>query len=80
MKKTLTHQEYMEGLALFTVAQKHYAKSREFEAALCELLGFDDGDIYAGCISDALYNEDGFDDGLKRQGIAVEPKPEKSAA
>ena len=75
MKKSLTYQEHMEGLALFTMTQKHYAKSREFEAALCELLGFEDDDIYAGCVSDAIYNDDSFDHGLKRQGIAVQPKP-----
>jgi len=72
MKKTLTQQEYMQGLALFTVAQKHYDKAREFEAALCELLDVDEDDgVYAGCISDALCNEESFDHGLKRQGIIV---------
>lgn len=73
MKKTLTQHEYMQGLALFTVAQTHYNKSREFEAALCALVEADEDCIYAGCISDALYNEESFDSGLKRQGIAIEP-------
>lgn len=80
MKKTLTYQEHLEGLALFTMAQKHYAKSREFEAALCELVGVEDDDIYAGCISDAIYNDDSFEHGLKRQGISVDRRPAKPKA
>lgn len=76
MKTKLSYVEYMQGLALFTMAQKHYAKTREFEEALCDLLEEPAGDgIYAGCISDAIVNNESFDKGLERENVAFETKP-----
>jgi hypothetical protein len=75
MKTKLSYHEYLMGLALFTMAQKHYAKSREFEQALCELLEVEESEgIYAGCVSDAIVNDGSFDHGLKGEGVEVEPK------
>lgn len=71
----ISHTTYMQGLALFTVAHKHYQKAREMEIELCELLGYDD--TYMGHISDEVGDGGNFDGGLKREGITVEPKKAK---
>lgn len=72
----ISHQKYIQALALFTVSHKHYSKAREMELELVELLGYDDN--YCGCISDEIYDGGNFDSGLKREQIAVEPKKAKA--
>jgi hypothetical protein len=72
MKGRLTYPEYLQSLAFFAVASKHYAKYREMELELCSLLGADDG--YAECISDAIGSEPDFDKALAKQGIKVDAK------
>lgn len=79
-KKTITKQKHLTGLALFTMARKHYAKSREFEEELCEIFGYDDGAIYAGCISDEIYEGGNFDRGLEREDFVIAPdKPKRKS-
>lgn len=72
----ISRTTYMQALALYTVATKHYVRCREMEMELCELLGFEDN--YAGCISDEIYEDGDFDRGLKREKIAVEPRKAKA--
>lgn len=72
----INHATYLQGLALFTVAHKHYQKAREMESELCALLGYDD-ENYADCISDEIYDGGNFDRALKREEIKVEPKRAK---
>lgn len=78
MKTNLTYPQYLQALALFTVAQTHYAKMRVMELELCSLLEADDN--YAECISDAIYSDENFDKALDKQGITVEPPPAKVEA
>ena len=73
--KKISHSTYMQCLAFFTVASKHYAKAKEMELEMIEMLGYDDN--YAGCISDEIYDGGSFDAGLKREQILVEPKKAK---
>jgi hypothetical protein len=80
--KTLTRDDYLRALALYTVAMQDYRKCRQFEHALAHLLGRKDNNDL-GHIGDFLYNEqDNFDEALRREGFAIpdliEPeKPEK---
>jgi hypothetical protein len=73
--KKISQAKYLQALALFTVSHKYYAKSREMELELVELLGYDDN--YCGCLSDEIYDGGNFDVGLKREQISVEPKKAK---
>lgn len=76
-EKTLTYDEYLKALALFTMAHSHYAKAREFELAMLESIGHDDRQ-YGGRLSDVTL--DGpfgnsvkeFDDALAVEGYVVE--------
>lgn len=72
MKKTITHQEYLQLQGLFYLAQTHYAKSSEFEKAIGIIVEAED--IWScGHISDAIV--DGgitFDEAMKKEGISVE--------
>lgn len=71
-KKKLSRDEYLTALALFTMAQSYAAKSRAFEKEMAVLLGYGSDDPYAGCVSDAVYDEAGsFDAGLKSEGFDI---------
>lgn len=72
-KKKITKEQRLQAFALFTMARTHFAKAREFESALGDLLGYTDEDLgYLGCISDELQADNAsFDRGLKREGFAV---------
>lgn len=70
-KHNLTPDEYLKGMALFTMAQNYYVKAKQFDDALAEHLGYEDG--YAGCISDAMIEKEGsFDAALAAEDIAVD--------
>lgn len=73
-KTTLTRQEYLIALALFTLGQQAYAKGIEGEEALVKVLGRDDrSDL--GHLSDEMYSPDkGFDKALELEGFTVLPE------
>jgi hypothetical protein len=71
MSKTISRNQYLVALALFTVASKHYRKVKEFEAELAEHLGYERGDTYMDYISDALYEHSDFDRALEKEGFVV---------
>lgn len=71
-KKTITKEQRLQAFALFTMARTHYAKAREFERAIGDLLGYpEDEHDYLGCISDEMQNDGAFDRGLKNEGFVV---------
>lgn len=74
--KTITADQRLKGLALFTMAADHYAKAAEFEAALADLLKIEDGP-YCGCVSDEMVNGGNFDRGLKLEGFEIRKQKAK---
>jgi len=77
-KKTITPDQKLKALALFSMAADHYAKMRDFEIGLSELLGYDeDENGYCGCISDEIYDGGNFSRGLKREGFEVKAPARK---
>ena len=71
-KKPITKEQKLKAFALFTMASNHYARAREFEQALSELLEYPDEDgYYCGCISDELQDGSNFERGLKNEGFVV---------
>jgi hypothetical protein len=65
---TITREQYLMGLGLFTLAVTKQAQVREAEEALNDLLSLEDGSH----VSDAIYSQpDTFDAALKREGITV---------
>lgn len=75
-KKSITPNDRLKAFALFTMANDHYAKAREFEAGIAEMLGYDD--TYCGCISDEMYDGGNFDRGLKAEGFEVKAPAKKA--
>jgi hypothetical protein len=76
--KTITRDQYLQALALFTMATEHARKGREFEEALARLFGKERHEIDG--FSDAIYGgpqyAHPFDELLKREGfILEEPLP-----
>lgn len=74
MTKTVSADTKLKALALFTMAAEHYKKMREYEIALSTLLGYpeDAHNIYCGCISDAIYNNESFQPAFENEGFVVE--------
>jgi hypothetical protein len=74
---------YLKALALFTMAQNHYRRCKEFEIELSQLLNYPEEDgSYAGCLSDEIYDPNGkFDVGFRKEGfvVAAEPQEEEAA-
>lgn len=69
-KSEISYDEYLRAQGLFHLANEHYKKGQEFEAALSELLGYDE--VYCGHISDQLFDGGGsLDKGLKGEKIEV---------
>lgn len=68
--KFITEAQRMQALGLFSMAHHHYAKAREFEEGLADLLGIEDGP-YCGCLSDEMCDGGNFERGLKNEGYAV---------
>ena len=78
-KKTITPEQRLKAFALFTMAVDHYAKMREFEIAMGELLGYDEDDSdYLDCLSDEIYDGGNFTRGLKREGFVVQAPAKKA--
>jgi hypothetical protein len=79
-KKTITPDQRLKAFALFSMAVDHYAKMREFETAIGELLGYDEDDSgYLGCLSDEIYDGGNFSRGLKKEGFVVKAPAKKTA-
>jgi|KBSMisStandDraft_5_1062788.scaffolds.fasta_scaffold939077_2 hypothetical protein len=77
-KKPITKERRLQAFALFTMARMTYAKAREFEASLGELLGYPEEELnYLGCISDQIQEGGKFDLGLKQEGFLVVPDKSK---
>lgn len=74
--KTITPDQKLKALALFTMATDHYAKAGAFEQALADLLGIEDGP-YCGCLSDEMVDGGNFERGLKREGYRVSKKAKR---
>ena len=69
----LSRHEYLQGVALFHMAQTHYAKARQFEAELVSLLGLEDD--LGNWIGDQVLEDGGsFDKALKLEGWTVPKK------
>lgn len=63
----------LSALALFLMAQTRYRESREFEAQLYNLLGYEADEVpYMGCLSDEICDPNGsFERALKSEGFVV---------
>lgn len=77
--KQLDYDTYLKALALFTMAADRMAEAHALEAAMSDVLGYEnDGSVYCGHISDAIYNEAagtrGFNRALRLQGFALPPE------
>lgn len=68
-KKTIKRGTYLQALALFTMADRHYQKARGFELELLSVLGIEENDH----MSDEIYSlgVGDFDDALARSGIVL---------
>lgn len=81
MKKFITPDERLQAFALYTMANQHYVKVRDYERAIARIFG--DSEEYNDQVSDAIYANDpgspyDFEDVLKNAGIAVKkPKRKK---
>lgn len=81
--KAITEQQRLEAFALYTMANQHYHKCREFERAVSAIFGTTGGlGEYNDSVSDAIYSNDPghappFDEVLKSAGIIV-IKPKKT--
>ena len=79
MAKTITERQRLEAFALYTMAINHYAKCREFERGVADILGRTEGlDEFNEWVSDGIFGYDAgrsmpFDQVLKNAGIAVRP-------
>lgn len=83
MKKSITENERLQAFALYTMANQHYAKVREFERGIARILG--DDEDYNDSVSDAIYaNEPGaaddFDYVLDRAGVSVKKAAKRKKA
>lgn len=80
--KAITEQQRLEAFALYTMANQHYVKVREYERAVAMILGEADDRGYNDAVSDGIYGNDPgretpFDEILTRSGIVV-MKPQKT--
>lgn len=71
-KTTLTKDEKLTAMALFTMAKEHYVKASEFEQALHDLLEMESEGGYCGHFSDEMCNGGNFDRAFKKSGLKVE--------
>lgn len=71
MNRKISHDDYLKAKGLFHLAQEHYRKGHEFEAALATLLGYDE--TYMGRISDAVIEGESLEFSLKKEKISVSP-------
>lgn len=73
MSTTISYDDYLKALGLFTLAKEHSDKSDVFRKALGRLLA---PDKELDHLCDAIYsNMRGFDEALKLEGFIVEPEP-----
>jgi hypothetical protein len=75
MAKEIDRVTHWAARGLFELARANYLRCRESEAALLELLGYED---YADTISDQLYGDGNFDKAMKQEGFVI--KKAKKAA
>jgi hypothetical protein len=80
--KIIDKGTYLKALALFTMAQNHYRRCREFELELSQLLNYPEEDgSYTGCLSDEIYDPNGkFDVGLRKEEFVVVAEPQEEEA
>jgi len=77
--KAINYDTYLQGLALFTMANEHAKKASAFSERLSKVLDYPD--LYAGCITDEIYDTTSgtpsnelFDRGLAHEKIIVTPE------
>ena len=80
-KKVVSRDTKLRALALFVMAQSHYAKCQEFERELGDVLGYPADDNYIGCLSDEIYdgNAGSFETGFRKEGFVTKPNGKKRA-
>lgn len=70
-KKVINKQTALMARGLFVLAATQYAKCRDAEKQLSDLLGYDD--FYCGALSDSIYSESpDFDRAMKAEDFVVE--------
>ena len=69
-KKTLTKGEYLQALALFTMAHKHQVECYKFAAQMRSVLGTSEDDQVTDAVHSSDANED-FDAALRNAGYSV---------
>jgi len=76
-KKTISRDEYLKALALYTVAHDHYINSVMFAGALNKIIMAVPEKYPGGHVDDAIYTDERggvieFDEALRREKIEVE--------
>lgn len=73
-QKTISHDDYLKALGLFTLANSHYVKAQEISDTLYETVGLDE---YGSRIGDLVWDKGvtilQFDKALKESGVKVSP-------
>lgn len=74
--KTITRSEYLQALALYTMACKCQADAERFEIEMNKVLGLDGPEFTGSRVSDGIYSrpQESFDLVLSYVEIAVEPE------
>jgi hypothetical protein len=75
-KTEISRDEYLHGLALFTMASERYAQAGEFALALNRLIMVEPEQYPGGHVDDAIYTGSpgtvaDFDEALRKEGIKV---------
>lgn len=72
-QRTISQNTALAARGLWTLGHEYNRKAREAEAALSELLGYEDP-TYCDCLSDEMYNENNgsFDAGMKKEGFTID--------
>lgn len=69
--RDISFDTYLRALALFTMANQHYAECRKFELSLAKLLNVEPGSHVSDAIYDATSLRSDFDEALQRENILV---------
>jgi hypothetical protein len=78
-KTTISYDEYLRALALYTVAHEAYLAAGRYGEALNRIIMVEPEKYPGGHVDEAIYCDDpvstmAFNEALKREGIAVEPE------
>lgn len=73
--RVISRDQYLKGLGIFTMAEHHHSELRKYEKLLGKVLGINDEHGFAGRLSDSIYQEEDYDQGLKYCDIVVKAEP-----